>query len=116
MEVTNGPSDVLSESTNIGPDILVASADKYIMKPISVEFDAPQTLCSFIDMSYNGTGLVKVTSGGLTLYGFIQESSNKPQDPNSGLSTLKLTLANKLNLPGDYFLGDYDSEDYFTGD
>jgi len=116
MEVANGPSDVLSESTNIGPDILVASADKYLMKPISVEFDAPQTLCSFIDMSYNGTGLVKVTSGGLTLYGFIQESSNKPQDPNSGLSTLRLTLANKLNLPGDYYLGDYDSLDYFTGD
>jgi hypothetical protein len=116
IEVLNGAYDVLAENTNIGPDILVSSEVEYLMKPISVEFDAPQNLCSFIDMSYNGMGLVRVTSGGLKLYGFIEESTNKPQDPNSGLSTLRLTLANKINLPGDYFLGDYNSNDYFTGD
>jgi hypothetical protein len=96
MEVINGASDVLFENTNIGPDILVPGEVEYLMKPITVEFDSPQTLCSFIDMSYNGNGLVKVTSGSLELFGFIDEATNKPQDPNSGISTLKLTLANKI--------------------
>jgi hypothetical protein len=96
MEVINGASDVLFENTNIGPDILVESEAQYLMKPITVEFDAPQTLCSFIDMSYNGNGLVRVTSGSLELFGFIEDATNKPQDPNSGISTLKLTLANKI--------------------
>jgi hypothetical protein len=96
MEVINGASDVLFENTNIGPDILVPGEAEYLMKPITVEFDAPQTLCSFIDMSYNGNGLVRVTSGSLELFGFIEDATNKPQDPNSGISTLKLTLANKI--------------------
>jgi hypothetical protein len=96
MEVINGASDVLFENTNIGPDILVPGEAEYLMKPITVEFDAPQTLCSFIDMSYNGNGLVRVTSGSLELFGFIDEATNKPQDPNSGISTLRLTLANKI--------------------
>jgi hypothetical protein len=109
MEVINGASDVLFENTNIGPDILVESEAEYLMKPISVEFDAPQTLCSFIDMSYNGTGLVRVTSGSLDLYGFIQESGNKPQDPNSGISTLKLTLANKIGSVGRSYSSGYSS-------
>ena len=98
MEVINGASDVLFENTNIGPDILVPGEVEYLMKPITVEFDAPQTLCSFIDMSYNGNGLVRVTSGSLELFGFIDEATNKPQDPNSGISTLKLTLANKIGI------------------
>jgi len=98
MEVINGASDVLFENTNIGPDILVESEAEYLMKPITVEFDAPQTLCSFIDMSYNGNGLVRVTSGSLELFGFIQDATNKPQDPNSGISTLRLTLANKIGI------------------
>ena len=115
MEVANGPSDVLSESTNIGPDILTVAAQDYLMKPISVEFDVPQSLCSFIDMSYNGNGLVRVTSGSLDIYGFIQESANKPQDPNSGLSTIKLIMSKTGLLNGDYKALDYDSDDYFTG-
>jgi len=96
MEVINGASDVLFENTNIGPDILVPGEVEYLMKPITVEFDSPQSLCSFIDMSYNGNGLVRVTSGSLELFGFIDEATNKPQDPNSGISTLRLTLANKI--------------------
>ena len=115
MEVANGPSDVLSESTNIGPDILTNAAQEYLMKPISVEFDVPQSLCSFIDMSYNGMGLVRVTSGSLDIYGFIQESANKPQDPNSGLSTIKLIMSKTGLVNGDYKALDYDSDDYFTG-
>ncbi len=115
MEVANGPSDVLSESTNIGPDILTNAAQDYLMKPISVEFDVPQSLCSFIDMSYNGNGLVRVTSGSLDIYGFIQESANKPQDPNSGLSTIKLIMSKTGLVNGDYKALDYDSDDYFTG-
>jgi hypothetical protein len=115
MEVANGASDVLSESTNIGPDILTVAAQDYLMKPISVEFDVPQSLCSFIDMSYNGNGLVRVTSGSLDIYGFIQESANKPQDPNSGLSTIKLIMSKTGLLNGDYKALDYDSDDYFTG-
>lgn len=103
MEVLNDSSTVLYENTNIGPDILVTDEAEYLMKPISVEFDAPQTLCSFIDMANNGTGLVRVTSGSLDLYGYIQESSNKPQDPNSGLSTLKLTLAYNVGSFGRAF-------------
>jgi hypothetical protein len=115
MEVANGASDVLSESTNIGPDILTVAAQDYLMKPISVEFDVPQSLCSFIDMSYNGNGLVRVTSGSLDIYGFIQESGNKPQDPNSGLSTIKLIMSKTGLVNGDYKAFDYDSDDYFTG-
>jgi hypothetical protein len=115
MEVANGASDVLSESTNIGPDILTVAAQDYLMKPISVEFDVPQSLCSFIDMTYNGNGLVRVTSGSLDIYGFIQESANKPQDPNSGLSTIKLIMSKTGLVNGDYKALDYDSDDYFTG-
>lgn len=116
MEVANGASDVLSESTNIGPDILTVAAQDYLMKPISVEFDVPQSLCSFIDLSYNGTGMVRVTSGSLDLYGFIQESSNKPQDPNSGLSTFRLILSKTGLVTGDYKALDYATGDYFTGE
>ena len=107
MEVANGASDVLSESTNIGPDILTEAAQDYLMKPISVEFDVPQSLCSFIEMGYNGTGMIRVTSGSLDLYGFIQESSNKPQDPNSGLSTIKLILANNVGSLGRAYSSGY---------
>jgi hypothetical protein len=109
MEVINGASDVLFENTNIGPDILVESEAEYLMKPITVEFDSPQTLCSFIDMSYNGNGLVRVTSGSLELFGFIDEATNKPQDPNSGISTLKLTLANKIGSVGRSYSSGYSS-------
>lgn len=103
MEVSNGPSDVLYENTNIGPDILTDAAKDYLMAPITIEFDAPQSLCNFIAMGYAGTGLIRVTSGSLDAYGFIQESSNKPQDPNSGLSTLKLTLAYNVGSFGRAF-------------
>jgi len=109
-------SGEVSEKTNISEAILEEGLNEYLFKPIGFDFEFPQSLCSFIDMANIAYGLIKVTSGGKSFYGYLIDGINKPVDPSSGTTTFKLTLANKINLPGDYFLGDYNSNDYFTGD
>jgi len=109
-------SGEVSEKTNISEAILEEGLNEYLFKPIGFDFEFPQSLCSFIDMANIAYGLIKVTSGGKSFYGYLIDGINKPVDPSSGTTTFKLTLAKKINLPGDYFLGDYNSNDYFTGD
>jgi len=106
----------VSERTDISEAILAEGLNQYLFKPIGFDFEFPQSLCSFINMANLGYGYVKVTSGNQTFYGFIQESSNKPVDPKSGLTTFKLILAKNAPLPGDYRIGDYHSGDYHTGE
>jgi hypothetical protein len=103
----------VAENTNISEAILQTGLNKYLFKPITLDFSFPQNLCSFIEMANIGTGFIRVTSGGFEFFGFLESATNKPVDPNSGITDFKLILAN--NIP-DYFSGDYFPGDYFTGD
>ncbi len=114
-EIPNDVYDVINEDSNIGPDILIESEKEYIFKPIGLEFSVPQSLCSFISMANYGYGMVTVKSGNQTFLGYIQEGTNKPEDPKSGLTEFRLILAKALPDPGDYRSGDYHSGDYHTG-
>jgi hypothetical protein len=103
----------VAENTNISEAILQTGFKKYLFKPISLEFSFPQSLCSFIEMANIGTGFIRITSGGFEFFGYLENATNKPVDPNSGITDFKLILAK--NIP-DYFSGDYFPGDYFTGD
>ena len=97
---------VLAESADISPSILNTFAQPYILKPIGLDFSAPQSLCDFLSMVTPGTGYVQVNSGKETFYGFIRTANNKPIDPSSGLSEITLLLAYAIPALGDY------SDDY----
>lgn len=104
---------LLEEDLDIDPQFLRPKEQNYLFKPISLEFSFPQSLCSFIEMANIGTGFIRITSGGFEFFGYLENATNKPVDPNSGITDFKLILAK--NIP-DYFSGDYFSGDYFTGD
>jgi hypothetical protein len=105
--------EALVESTNISPEILNDFAQEYILKPIGLDIEVPQSLCDFLAMTYPGNGFVQVESGGFKFYGFIQNASNKPQDPQSGMSSLTLYLS-KTNAPDGDFNNDF-SNDFYNG-
>jgi hypothetical protein len=109
-------SGTVAENTNISEAILQIGLNNYLFKPITLDFSFPQNLCSFIEMANIGTGFIRVTSGGFEFFGFLESATNKPVDPNSGITDFKLILAKNVPLPGDYFTGDYFTGDYFTGD
>jgi hypothetical protein len=87
---------MVSEKTNISKAILQSDINAYLFKPIGLDFSVPQSLCSFIDMANNGIGIIKMTSGNQSFYGFLQNATNKPVDPKSGISNFKLLLANNV--------------------
>jgi hypothetical protein len=87
---------VLDENINIDPQLMIYDKKFYLFKPIELEFSVPQSLCSFIDMANNGIGIIKMTSGNQSFYGFLQNATNKPVDPKSGISNFKLLLANNV--------------------
>jgi hypothetical protein len=84
------------ENTNISKATLQSDINAYLFKPIGLDFSVPQNLCSFIDMANNGIGIIKMTSGNQSFYGFLQNATNKPVDPKSGISNFKLLLANNV--------------------
>lgn len=98
------PGTVL-ENTDISATVIQDSLKTYLFKPIGLDFSVPQNLCSFVAMANNGTGLVKVTSGNQTFYGYISNATNKPVDPKSGLSNFTLILAQDIPDYGDFSLG-----------
>jgi hypothetical protein len=104
IEVNGGL--VLSEETDISPAILNQEYWEYILKPITLQFSAPQSLCDFLSMVTPGTGYIEVNSGKETFYGFIRTANNKPIDPSSGISEITLLLAYAIPALGDY------SDDY----
>jgi hypothetical protein len=87
---------MVPEKTNISKAILQSDINNYLFKPIGLDFSVPQSLCSFIDMANNGIGIIKMTSGNQSFYGFLQNATNKPVDPKSGISNFKLLLANNV--------------------
>ena len=62
-------------------------------------------------MANPGNGVIKLTSGSTTLYGYIVEVSNEPESPNGGTTNFKLILAQGLPVLGD-FNNDF-SNDFF---
>jgi hypothetical protein len=87
---------MVSEKTNISKAILQSDINNYLFKPIGLDFSVPQNLCSFISMANNGIGIIKMTSGNQSFYGFLQNATNKPVDPKSGITNFKLLLANNV--------------------
>ena len=95
------PGTVL-ENTDISALILQNSFSAYLFKPIGLDFSFPQSLCSFIDMANKGIGIIKVTSGNQEFYGYLQNATNKPVDPKSGITNFTLILAQNVPDLGDY--------------
>jgi hypothetical protein len=93
---------VLDENINIDPEIMIDDAKTYLFKPIGLDFSFPQSLCSFIDMANNGIGIIQLTSGKQTFYGYLQNATNKPVDPKSGITNFTLILAQNVPDFGDY--------------
>ena len=111
LEIFGG--SLISESANIEPSIFNTGFSIYLLKPIGIEFEAPQSLCDFLTMSNNGSGLINVTHGSVDVSGYIETASNNPVDPKSGLSKFTLYLSNQEPENPDYDHRDYDSRDYF---
>jgi len=107
---------VVAEKTNISKAILQSGLNDYLFKPIGFDFSFPQSLCSCIDMANQGFGIIRVTSGGQTFFGYLQNATNKPVDPKSGITNFKLLLAKDLPEDPSFFEGDYFPGDYFMGD
>lgn len=83
------------ENVDIKPTIFREEKQVYLFRPISIEFTYPQSLCDFINLGDNNPyGKVKLTSGSLTVSGYIQEMSNKPEDDNGGTTQFKLLASN----------------------
>jgi hypothetical protein len=95
------PGTVL-ENTDISALILQNSFSAYLFKPIGLDFSFPQSLCSFIDMANKGTGIIQLSSGKQTFYGYLQNATNKPVDPKSGITNFTLILAQNVPDLGDY--------------
>lgn len=86
--------EAIVESADIEPAILIEP--EYLLKPIGLDFEVPQSLCDFQAMVNGGSGLIEASSGSATFYGFIWDSENSPVDPKSGKTRFTLYLANQL--------------------
>lgn len=86
---------LLEENADIDPDDLRDGEKVYLFRPIMVEFVYPQSLCDFLILSdQKPYGKIKMTSGSLTLSGYIQSIANKPEDNSGGTTSVKMLLSN----------------------
>jgi hypothetical protein len=91
---------LIAEDMDIDPDFLREDSKAYLFKPIQIEFEYPQSLCNFINLADNNPyGKVRLTSGSLTVSGYIQSIANKPEDDNGGTTSFILLAANKTEEP-----------------
>jgi hypothetical protein len=83
------------ESMDIEPSALSILYQQYLFKPIEIDFEYPQSLCEFINLSdLNPYGKVKLTSGSLSVSGYITSIKNKPEDSNGGTTSFLLLASN----------------------
>jgi hypothetical protein len=102
------PSDFeLSENANIDPSVMNEADNYYLFKPIQVEFSYPQSLCDFIILSNDEQyQKVKLTSGSLSIDGFIKEAANQPEDASGGTTKFTLLMsAQEAGLGGAFTTG-----------
>jgi hypothetical protein len=105
----------LDENTNIDPDQLRPSASQYLFRPIEVEFSYPQSLCDFLTLSQDEQyRKVRLTSGSLTLEGFILNATNQPEDSSGGTTKFQLLVSNLISAGGGAFSSGFD-DGYETG-
>lgn len=89
------PLQTVAENMDIGPTIIKDGEKEYLFRPIEIEFDYPQSLCDFINLADNNPyGKVRLTSGSLTVSGYIQSITNKPEDNNGGTTSFVLLASN----------------------
>ena len=87
------------ENVDISSSIMRDGYKNYLFKPIQIEFKYPQSLCDFLILSdENEYGKIKVTSGSLTISGYIQNITNQPED-NAGGTTQFTILASNIPDP-----------------
>lgn len=86
----------INEGANIGASIFEAEENKkYLFKPIEIEFEYPQSLCDFINLSSNNQFCkVRVSIGSMVKSGWIQSMDNKPNDAKGGTTRFKLIASN----------------------
>lgn len=91
---------LVSENGNIAPDLLKTEKRAYLFKPIEIQFDYPQSLCDFINLAdLNPYGKVSLNSGSLSISGYIQEITNKPEDNSGGTTSFTLIASNIPDEP-----------------
>ena len=92
--------EVIAENMDIDPEFMRDESKVYLFKPIQIEFDYPQSLCDFINLSDNVPyGRVRLQSGSLDVTGWIESIANKPEDDNGGTTSFVLLAANKTEEP-----------------
>ena len=105
------PSDFeLSENANIDPSVMNEANNYYLFKPIQVEFSYPQSLCDFIILSNDEQyQKVKLTSGSLSIEGFIKEAANQPEDASGGTTKFTLLMSAQEAALGGAFTTGFDT-------
>jgi hypothetical protein len=87
---------LVAENIDINPQLMNAESKGYLFKPIEVEFNYPQSLCDFLVLSQDEPyKKVRLTSGSLTIEGFIQEASNQPESASGGTTKFRLLVSNQ---------------------
>jgi hypothetical protein len=101
IEIQDG---AIAENADIQPSILKDEYKDYLFKPISIEFEYPQSLCDFLTLSQDEPyRKVRLTSGSLDIQGFLQDAKNKPEDASGGTTNFTLILANVFAITGGAF-------------
>ena len=84
------------EYYDIIPELIADEFKEYLFKPIEVEFSYPQSLCDFLTLSQDlQYKKVRITSGSLTIEGFIIEATNQPEDASGGTTKFRLLVSNQ---------------------
>jgi hypothetical protein len=102
----------ISEDDDIKPSMLndypIAEGNKYLFRPIEVKFDYPQSLCDFLDLANNKPyEKVKLTSGSLSVSGYVESIQNKPEDDSGGTTSFVILVS---NIPDPGEVGPYKAE------
>lgn len=102
--------EIISESTNISAEILDPNHNYVLFKPIEIDFSYPQSLCDFLTLSQDEQyRKVRLTSGSLTIEGFIVNASNQPEDSAGGTTSFKLLVSNLDSALGGAFSSGFDT-------
>ncbi len=115
QQQTLGLYGAINEKDDVTPDKMADAYKEYLFRPIEVEFTYPQSLCDFLTLSQDEQyKKVRLTSGSLTIEGFIQEATNQPEDASGGTTKFRLLVSNQQSQPGGAFDEGYD-DGYLVG-
>jgi hypothetical protein len=102
--------EVVAENIDIDALALDPDHNYVLFKPISVEFNYPQSLCDFLTLSQDEQyRKVRLKSGSLDIQGFILDASNQPEDSSGGTTKFTLLMSAQDALLGGAFTTGFDT-------